>query len=341
MSTRAWDNRAKKICIVGLGRIGDLLLITPLFTALKAANPANEIHLIVGRNNHKIVDGNPCVDRVHVYTKRLRGTIRLFVMLRTTKFDVWIDTKDHKSSESSLLARLARAPIKIGFRGDRVFTHPAFQREPGEEHYALRSLKNLAYIGIRNAPTRPRVPATPSLDAAFAAFRASAAIGRYCAVNISASNRTRYWTDDKWAALIRDLPPECGVAVFLCEPRDEDRVREIAGRVPGSSVFPTSSILGTIPVVANSFMVLTVDTCIVHIAAACNIPVVALYVNLSDFFKQYSPLSDHRRAVLSPCPGDPVAAIGLDTVTKAVRSLCDELVPPSSPNHNAPAGNGR
>jgi len=71
MSTRAWDTRPKRICIVQLGRIGDLLLITPLFSALKAANPHSELHLLAGRNNYKIVEGNPFIDRAWVPSGRL------------------------------------------------------------------------------------------------------------------------------------------------------------------------------------------------------------------------------------------------------------------------------
>jgi|GEM_PF-452329 ADP-heptose:LPS heptosyltransferase len=324
MSTRAWDNRARKICIVQLGRIGDLLLITPLFSALKAAHPGNELHLIAGRNNYAIAAGNPCIDRVHVYTKRPWGTLRLIAMLRTTTFDVWLDPKEHKSTESSVLARLAQAPMKIGFRGDTVFTHPACEQKAGGEHYAARSLRNLEYLGIENAPSRPSLPHAPSYDAAFDEFRKANAVSGYFAVNISASGPVRYWKDEKWAELLNWLPRECGPAVLLSEPRDKQRVHAIARRVPRSCVFETPSILGTIPVVKNASLVLTVDTCIVHVAAAFNIPVVALYVNLPEFFVQYLPLSDMYRAVLSPVPGAAVEAIPVFDVREAVRSLLHE-----------------
>jgi ADP-heptose:LPS heptosyltransferase len=324
MSTRAWDNRARKICIVQLGRIGDLLLITPLFSALKAANPGNELHLIAGRNNYMAAAGNRCIDRVHVYTKRPWSTLRLIAMLLTTTFDVWLDPKEHQSTESSLLAFLARASMKIGFRGERAFTHPACEQKPGGEHYAARSLRNLAYLGIENAPLRPSVPPTSSQDAAFEAFRKASGIGRYCAVNISASGPVRYWKDEKWVELLKWLPRECGPAVLLRQPRDRKRVHAIARGVPQSCVFETPSILGTLPVVRNASLVLTVDTCIVHVAAAFNIPVVALYVNLPEFFVQYLPLSDVYRAVLSPVSGSAVEAIPVLDVREAVRSILCE-----------------
>lgn len=324
MSTRAWDTRPKRICIVQLGRIGDLLLITPLFSALKAANPHSELHLLAGRNNYKIVEGNPFIDRVHVYTKRPLGTLCLFGTLLSTRFDVWLDPKEHKSTESSMFARLARAGTKIGFRGDKVFTHPSFQQKAGGEHYTLRSLRNLKYLGIDTASPRPSTGPTPAEDAAFAAFRARNNIVRYCVVNISASKPVRYWTDEKWVELLGSLPPVCGAAVFLCESRDAERVHGIARRVPGSTVFSTESILGTFPVIKNAHLVLTVDTCIVHVAAAFNVPVMALYINLPQFYIQYLPLSDVYRAVLSPVSGAAVETIPVVDVREAVHSLLCE-----------------
>jgi len=90
-----------------------------------------------------------------VYTKRPLGTLCLFGTLLSTRFDVWLDPKEHKSTESSMFARLARAGTKIGFRGDKVFTHPSFQQKAGGEHYTLRSLRNLKYLGIDTASPRP------------------------------------------------------------------------------------------------------------------------------------------------------------------------------------------
>jgi ADP-heptose:LPS heptosyltransferase len=325
MNTAETSTKKRKICVVQLGRIGDLLLITPLCSALKSADPNCEVHVLAGRNNYMIVEGNPYVDRVHVYTKRPFGTVRLLATLLTTKFDVWIDPKEHKSSESSLLARFARAPVKIGYRGDPVFTHPAVLQKSGGEHYTVRSLRNLTYLGIENASPRPSVPPTPSHDAAFAAFRSANNIGKYYAVNISASQPARYWTDDNWVSLLSSLPSSCGPAVFLCEPRDSQRVHAIAGRVRGSHVFPTSSILGTFAVVKNSNMVITVETCIIHVAAVFNTPVVGLYLNMKDFYTQYPPLSDHQRVVLAPHEGELVAAIPLEPVVSAVTSLLEEM----------------
>jgi hypothetical protein len=68
---------------------------------------------------------------VHVYTKRFFGTLRLLNSLLTTRFDVWIDPKEHYSTESAMLARMGRAPIKIGCREAFVFTHAACEQKPG------------------------------------------------------------------------------------------------------------------------------------------------------------------------------------------------------------------
>jgi ADP-heptose:LPS heptosyltransferase len=307
-----------------------MILLSPLFSAFKAANPRHELHLLAGRNNYIVAQGNPYIDRMHVHTKRPLGTLRLFLMLLTTRFDVWLDPKEHKSSESSMFCRFARAKMKIGFRGDKAFTHPSCEQEKGGEHYTLRSLRNLRYLGIGNASPRPSLPPTPAEDSAFAAFRQRHRLGRYITVNVSASQPVRYWTDDKWADLLCALPEACGPAVFLSSPGDAQRVEALSRRVPKSLVFGTQSVLGTFPVVKNAAAVLTVDTCIVHVAAAFNVPVVALYVNSPEFYVQYLPLSDVYRAVLSPSPGGWVNTIPLIDMREAVHSLLAEAGVPGA-----------
>ncbi len=316
--------RPAKICIVQLGRIGDLLLITPLFAALKAAYPDSELHLLAGNNNCIVVQGNPHIDRIHVHTKRPLGTIRLLATLLGTRFDVWLDPKEHKSTESSMFARLARAAMKIGFEGDKVFTHPSCRQEEGGEHYTRRSLRNLHYLGIDGASPKPVAGQSPVEDAAFEAFRVSRGVSRYYAVNISANRPERYWNDDRWAELLSSMPASCGAAVFLCEPNLLPRVQAIAGRVVGSHVFQTQSILGTFPVVKKACLVLTVETSIVHVAAAFNAPVVGLYLNQPEFYVQYMPLSDAYRVVLPRSLGMSVADVGVADVRKAVCSLMAE-----------------
>jgi ADP-heptose:LPS heptosyltransferase len=316
---------ARKVCIIQLGRIGDMLLVTPLFRALKQANPANELHLLAGRNNYMVAVNNPHVDHVHVYTKRPLSTLRLLWMLRTTHFDVWLDPKAHQSGESRFFARLARAPVKIGFAGTRPFTHPSCVEKEGGEHFAAKTLRNAGLLGIVDTNLRPVAPSTAAEDEAFSRFRREKDVGTYCAVNVSASRPERYWSADKWIDLLRSLSDPGLSFVFSAPPGDGEQVSAIMRQVPGSHLYLTKSVLDTFPLVKHAHVALTVDTCIVHIAAAYNTPVVALYGNIPDNFRRYAPLSEKQRSVMPAKVGAPVSEIPAVAVGDAFESLRREI----------------
>ena len=60
-----------KIFLVHLDRIGDLILMTLMFNALKEANPHNELHLLAGRNNYLLAGEQPLINKVHIFEKNI------------------------------------------------------------------------------------------------------------------------------------------------------------------------------------------------------------------------------------------------------------------------------
>ena len=59
----------KKILIIRLDRIGDVLLSTPVIKALRDAYPESHIAMMVRPYARDIVEGNPYLNEVIVYDK--------------------------------------------------------------------------------------------------------------------------------------------------------------------------------------------------------------------------------------------------------------------------------
>jgi ADP-heptose:LPS heptosyltransferase len=314
----------RRVCIVQVGRIGDMLLVTPMFRALKEADPAVEVYVLAGRRNQVVVRGHPLVDRVHVYTKRPAGALGLAGALRLTRFDAWIDPKDHPSSESRVFAWLARAPIKIGYGGRWPFTHPACEERAGGEQAALRSLRNLAILGVESSDPRPVLPPTPVEDAALDRFLRAHDIAAYAAVNISAGRPERCWPVERWTALVSALAGAIPRFLVLSDPKDGELAEALARRAPGCLVFPTPSVAGTFRVVRRARLVVTLDTCTVHVASGFDTPVVALYANLPSNYRRFRPLGARSRSVMPARAGAPLADIEVEQVVGACRSLLSE-----------------
>jgi ADP-heptose:LPS heptosyltransferase len=59
----------KNILIVRTDRIGDVVLTTPVISALRKAYPKARLSIMVRNDTRDVVDGNPYLDQVVVYDR--------------------------------------------------------------------------------------------------------------------------------------------------------------------------------------------------------------------------------------------------------------------------------
>jgi len=322
--------KRQMILVVALGRIGDLVLVTPIFRALKQLDPTPEVHLLAGRNNYRTVQAHPFVDKVHVYTKKPWSTLQLIYTLRTTCFDLWIDPKDHPSRESRLFARIGRYRTAVGFNTPgkpRVFTHSVIPHtEQVGVHMSTHCLRTLEPLGIYAQDARPALGVDPQAAQRLCEFLKEHAVSAYCLVNISGAIPDRTWQTEKWIGLINTIARESdGYFLICCLPRDYVQARQILQFTTKTCLYETPSIVEVIAAVARADLVLTVDTSIVHIASAFNKPIVSLQPNIYHNYTKYRPLSQHSRGVMAAKEGATVGEIALEKVLGEYRSLRDEL----------------
>jgi ADP-heptose:LPS heptosyltransferase len=96
--------------------LGDLLLATPIFRALKKAYPAVQIHFLADTYNAVAVRGNPRIDRLWIWDKkRMRNPLHFLVFLRSLRaegFALAVPLSSHVPSFTSyLIARLSGAKM--------------------------------------------------------------------------------------------------------------------------------------------------------------------------------------------------------------------------------------
>ena len=108
-----------KILVVQIGKLGDMILITPLLSELKSLYPDSEISVLASPKNSVISKNLSLVDFTYEYDKKLYHTIKLIKSLRSKSFDLWIDSKDEYSSTSKLLKSLCNPKKSLGFNFDK------------------------------------------------------------------------------------------------------------------------------------------------------------------------------------------------------------------------------
>ncbi|MHB9030730.1 MAG: glycosyltransferase family 9 protein [Candidatus Latescibacterota bacterium] len=145
-------------------RLGNLVLMTPLLSALKAAFPEAEVDALISEGFEEILAGNPNVDRLFLFRKR---TFRLFPWryigltreLRRKRYDLAIDVSDgrHFSLNGALLLRFSGARHRLGYdREDAsVFMNVLVPPPPADMPMAdaIRDILKPIVPGIREYPT--------------------------------------------------------------------------------------------------------------------------------------------------------------------------------------------
>jgi len=103
----------KKICVIHLNQLGDLVFSLPLLKALKEKYPDSEIHSIIKPRLAELVTISPHVDEILFRKSGLREKLSLLRKVRQNGYDVVISLSN--SEECLFLTALSKARVKVGF----------------------------------------------------------------------------------------------------------------------------------------------------------------------------------------------------------------------------------
>ncbi len=90
------DNEIRKILVIRFSSIGDIVLTSPVVRALKTQLSGIELHFLTKEANASLLESNPYVDKVHILKKPLSETIE---ELRKEGFDYIADLQKNLRSQ--------------------------------------------------------------------------------------------------------------------------------------------------------------------------------------------------------------------------------------------------
>lgn len=156
-----------KILVIKLDRIGDMVMSTPIFRALKEQWPGSQISVLVNPTNKYIVINNPFVDDIIVYDKQgrhksLQNRLHFFLQLRKKGFDIVIDPYLDYILNTALISRIVGCRYRLGFEfaGREIFYNI---RSPSKVFPYIAETKhiidyNLDLIACLGVEAKKRVP---------------------------------------------------------------------------------------------------------------------------------------------------------------------------------------
>jgi len=277
----------ERIACVYIGRIGDVIVATPFLRALRKRFPKARIRLVAGARAAQILPLIPFVDETALLGRpgQLGAHLTLAWALLREPCDLLVDLNSSFSKTSTLVARAARARIRLGFekdKGPRVFNRTI--PPPGDrEHMSERYERLAEALGAPYGPDLElRVPPeadaeagrllAPLLSAEASAFR----------VLIHPGNITRppsFWPEERLTELCRRLQADPALRLFfLAGPGERELVGRIAGALPRPApVLPAAPLSVVGGMVRRMNLLVGSLTSTTHLAAALGVPTFAFY----------------------------------------------------------------
>jgi heptosyltransferase-3 len=304
----------RKILVIKLRHIGDVLLTVPVFRALRENFPDAHIAALVNSGTEDVLKGNTLIDEIITFDRGIKkmNPVRRYIkelsflkMVKGKGFDMTVELTG--SDRAAVLSFVSGARYRIGWKSKKgfigkkyLYTH--LSKPEKKRHMVLANLDVIRQFGLSTenlsvdfqVPEKDREWArkileennSPSSRLSERGMRGSGNI----VVHIHPTSRWLFkcWKDEYMAEIIRWLLGE-RMTVIVTSSSDKqelDKARRILSLV--FSRFPvhdpglidlcgktTIKQLGAISLVADLFF--GVDTAPMHIAAAVGTPVVAIF----------------------------------------------------------------
>ncbi len=327
--SREKGSEPRSILIVKLSAIGDVVQSLPMLEALRRKYQKARIDWLVEEEASDILIGHPALNQVIISRRKSwlnrfgeRGAFRTlaeiknFVReLRSRHYDWVID--NHGVLKSGLLTFLARGRRKIGFKasagiadeGSYLFTNERYKPLSIERHALERYLDLVSQMGVETG--KPflefRIPEEAERRAENL-LRQNGSLGRpIVVIHPMAKWVTKQWPIGNFARVISCLLERRASVVITGGGRDDEAIREILDRVPERArvlnLVGRTNLKELGGIFAFSDLVLTPDTGPMHLAAAVQAPLIALFGPTAPW--RTGPYGDQNAVVRKPLPCSP------------------------------------
>ncbi|MEC5344763.1 glycosyltransferase family 9 protein [Brenneria populi] len=292
-----------RILIIRIDFLGDMICSTSLIHSLKQRWPQAEIHVLANKYNASALDGNPDVHAVHryVYSKKFEKNcrpgrlnafidrIKLIHKLRRLNFDLLIIPNGGMNKSSVQFAKFLNV-------GDcRWHTQESGFDDRVESHINERVMKHEVLSGYELVPElgpvdinalRLYVYPDKSLQDKWIEIlgvKKNPRIGLF----VSNKSTARRWSWDKWHRLSLKYGAMVDFVIFHT-PGDRPTDAQLEGI--NARCVSTDTVADLMAAMSQLDAIVSADSAPVHIGAALQIPVIALFESRPEKYLRWYPL---------------------------------------------------
>ncbi len=306
----------RKILLIKLSAVGDVVHTIPLLNKLRRRYPAAQLDWLVTPAIAELLRHNPAISNVIEFARddwstpwRLTPFVsyaRLAAKLRQAGYDLVIDM--HGQLRTAVFTLTTGAPVRIGFDRPRAGVWDASPRQfpAGARKHAWQGAREgswLAYthhipvptldlhavdrylsvgpiLGLENGPPDFSFPIPPVADAAVEALlrRHGLAGNGFVAMAPGTIWETKHWGSDRFAEVARHfLQKGLGLAL-IGTARERIVCEEVARLAPGAvNIAGETTLTELAALIRRSTISVTNDSGPMHLAVALDRPVVSIF----------------------------------------------------------------
>ncbi|MBF0484232.1 MAG: glycosyltransferase family 9 protein [Candidatus Omnitrophica bacterium] len=271
------------ILFITLSNIGDVILTLPVLDVLAADFPNADISVLVGPRAESLFNGNPRIDKLHIYDKHAPIWVKLKLLwkLRKSKFDLVVDLRNTAipfliNAKYRTFALTDKDPcrhmkdkhldlLRTVYKFDNVLREQkALYVEEGDEIYA----QNLLHQNVKN--------------------------DRFVVIAPGAADHRKRWPAAYYAQLADRIILSYGIAVVFVGDEKDKAIAEMIIRSMGNHGVNLCGQL-TLPqlvhIMRQAVLAIGNDTGPLHVASYLDIPVLAFFGPTEPL--QYGPWSSN------------------------------------------------
>ena len=308
----------KKICVIHLNQIGDLLFSLPFLKALKESTPSTIVHSVIRPHLKDLLVQSLFVDQLLIREKGIKKRFILLDQLRKNRYDLVITLS--RSEECSLLTALSGAKMKAGFTHfpwDFGLDLKEKMEGPPSVFNNMRLLKRLNIEAEKNDYVGLIHILFDEDSGGSGRDTFSKISGKYVVISpgTSARRRIKTWEEEKFGNLILQLKEKHGLNPVLVGGEESREVSEkiieiVREKDKGRKMNHIQNLAGKTNLkelcylLKEASLFVGVDSGVMHLASSFDIPVVGIFGPTDPFY--VGPQNRRSRVVrekmeCSPC----------------------------------------
>lgn len=268
-------SRLRSVLLIRPGGIGDAVHLVPTIQALQNYSPDIVIDILAECRNCGVFDLSPGIRQVFCYDRPGQ-----FLNVWRNCYDVVIDTEQWHFL-SAVVARLVRAPLKIGIATNertRLFTHAiSYCQENYEVDSFLRLLEPLGIAdwGKMSSDKWLRVP--KDSERLMASLLPADNNRPIIVLFPGASITEKCWGSDRFRLVAEWCLRQELRVIVVGGKGDREEGQSIATGLDVLNLAGRTSLAGTAAILEHASCLVSGDSGLLHIAAGLGIPTVALF----------------------------------------------------------------